>query len=596
MVNIETPAGPQHLFADFVTGNFFEVLGVNAAIGRMIHDADDATSSERFVAVLSYDLWYEAYGGQMTAWNTVIRVNGIPFQIIGVAPPRFRGLIAGQAPKLYLPVSSFADVNPGWHGYDDWALRWLNAFVRLPADASRAPAEAELQAVYRAAVRQELASEGAQSHEYLTELSHEHMSIVPASQGVHVVLDEWEEPLRILQWMTLGVLSLAAINVAGLMLVRGIRRKQEMLIRHAVGATRLAVTRLHFLETLILSMAGGVLGLWIARWGAQLLVYLARMDRGGAFFYRPHGWALAMHWTAGLAIGLLVGLFPAWQAARLDLSAGLNEGALTHSETRAQTFTRRTLAAAQIAFSLVLAIAAGVFAKAWHNLVNVPVGFNPEHLTLFSIDTKLGHSTVESSKLLWTNIARRLQRTAGVQAVTYGTGGPFPQGADVAVVIPGTSAAALSKYRSGARSIIGPRYFSTLGIPVVSGREFDERDRPNTPDVVMLNETMARQLFGNVNPIAQTVTMFNGFDPNWLATVVGVVADHHESWRTTKGLTVYTAAQQARRETEITYYVRTAGPSLPEQIIREIVLAGSPINRLIRCSNHAIPHGRICVR
>jgi hypothetical protein len=119
----------------------------------------------------------------------------------------------------------------------------------------------------------------------------------------------------------------------------------------------------------------------------------------------------------------------------------------------------------------VLAIAAGLFAKALHKLVSVPVGFNPEHLTVFSIDAKLAHSTVESSELLWTNIAHRLKDTVGVQAVTYGTGGPFPQGADVAVVIPGASAAARSKHQSGMRSMIGARYFSTLGIPVVSGRE-----------------------------------------------------------------------------------------------------------------------------
>ena len=576
MVNVATPANPQHLLADFVTSNYFDVLGVKASIGRTMGGPKDDTADDRRAVVLSYDFWQEAYGGQLSAWNSVLRVNGVPFRIIGVTAPRFKGLIAGQSPKLYLPLSAFADVNPGWHGDRDWSLRWLNAFVRLPHPVSRAAAEAELQPVYRAAVRQELASEGPQPQGYLRELSHERLSLVPAAQGSHAMLDQWDDPLRILQWMTLALLSLAAINVAGLMLVRGIRRRQEMLIRYAIGASPSEVMRLQFLEALFLALAAGALGLWIARYGAELLVYLAHMDQRDVFTYAPHGWALATHWSLALAAGLLVGLLPAWQAAKLDLSAGLKEGALTHSATRSQTLLRRTLAAAQIALSLVLIIAAGLFADALHKLVSVPVGFNPAHLTVFSVDAKLAHSTVRNAEVLWANIASRLNRTPGVKDVTYGTGGPFPQGADSVVVIPGSSAADRSGQQNGMRSLIGPRYFSTLGIPVVAGREFDSRDRANMPDTVILNRTMARKLFGNSNPIGQTVTLFNGVDPNWLASVVGVVADHHQSWRRANASLAYTPAQQARTMTDITYYVRTTGPSLSDRTMREIVRQEAP--------------------
>ncbi len=310
--------------------------------------------------------------------------------------------------------------------------------------------------------------------EYLKELSHERVSLVPAAQGDHAQLDNWAAPLRVLQWMTLAVLLLAAINVAGLMLVRAIKQKQEMLIRYAVGATRAGVMRLHFLETLVLALLGGLLGLWIARWGAQLLVHLTRMDRGNAFIYRPQGWTLALHWAGALVTGLLVGILPAWQTARIDLAAGLSEGALTHSASHSQTLARRSLAAMQIALSLVLVVAAGLFAKALHKLVSVPVGFQPEHLTVFSVDPKLAHSTVQSTALLWENLQRRIQETAGVEAVTYGTGGPFPQADDAAVIIPGTTAENIPKHQSGTRSMIGPGYFTTLGIRVLAGREFDE--------------------------------------------------------------------------------------------------------------------------
>ncbi len=576
MVNIEAAGGSRHLLADFVSGNYFDVLGVKALIGRTLEPNDDTSSDNRFSAVLAYDFWQQAYAGQMSAWNSVLRVNEVPFRVIGVAPPSFHGLIAGQAPKLYLPVTAFADINPGWHSDSDWSVRWLNPFIRLPDNLPRPMAEAQLQQVYRAAVRLELQTQRVQPAEYLKELSHERLSLVPASQGAHAQLDDWAEPLRILQWMTLALLFLTAINVAGLMTVRAVKLKQELLIRYALGATRSGVMRLHVLQTFWLSLAGGLLGLWIAHWGAQALVHLARMDRGGGFVYRPQGWVLALHWAIALILALLVAALPAWQSARIDLAAGLREGGLTHSGARSQTFARRSLAAAQIALSLALAIAAGLFAKALHQLVSVPVGFDPDHLTVFSVDAKLAHSTLGSTRALWASIERRLKETAGIEAVTYGTGGPFPQGADSAVVIPGTSAEAVRRHQSGLRSIVGPGYFSTLGIPLIAGREIDQRDRPDTPAVILVNQTLARKLFGDVNPVGQTVNMFNGLDPNWLATVVGVVADHHQSWKRAGGNLVYTAAQQTQRAAEITYYVRTATGYLPEQTIRNIVRQEAP--------------------
>jgi hypothetical protein len=192
-----------------------------------------------------------------------------------------------------VPVTTYADLNPNWNGYNDWGLRWLNPFVRLPRGIAISTAEAPLQAVYRAAVRQELSSEGPQSQDYLKELSHERVSLLPASQGDHAQLDNWGVPLRILQWMTLAVLLLAAINVAGLMLVRAVKQKQEMLVRYAVGATRAAVMRLHFLQTLALALLGGSLGLWIARAGEL------------RFLFTWRAWIAAMRWFTGRMAGRL---------------------------------------------------------------------------------------------------------------------------------------------------------------------------------------------------------------------------------------------------------------------------------------------------
>lgn len=576
MLNIETPEGPRHLLGGFVSGNFFDVLGLKPVLGRPILPRNDALSDDRFVVVLSYSFWEEAFGGQVSAWNSLIRVNGLPFRIIGIAPRHFTGLVSGQAPRIYMPLAAFGAVNPGWHAMDDWSIRWLNLFVRLPPTVPAARAEAQLQPVYGSAVREELATEGVQPADYLAELAHEHLSLVPASQGVHGMFDRWQQPLQVLLWMTAAVLLLTCLNVAGLAVVRSIKQRQEVLIRFAMGATRGAVMRLYFMQTLALSVAGGLAALWIARRGAELLLHLGQMDRSGALVAQPSGYVLGLHWAAVIAAGLFVGLIPAWYAARIDLATGLSETAFTHSSVRSHAFGRRALAATQIALSLALLIAAGLFAKSLYNLISVPVGFNPKHLMLFSIDPKLAGSTVENTEFLYSRIEKRLKGAPGIASATYGTGGPFPQGADMAVMIPGSHLAG-AKHQSGIRSIIGPGYFRTLGIPLVAGREFDERDRPNTPEGVIINETLAHKLFGDANPVGQTVTMFNGLDPNWLATVIGVVEDFHVSWKRSKAPLLYTSAQQERRISEMTFYVRNRpGYSLNEKNIRDLIRREAP--------------------
>jgi putative ABC transport system permease protein len=574
-VNVETPQGPQHLLADFVAGNFFSAIGLQTVIGLPIAPTDDTLSDPNFAAVLSYSCWQETFGGEVSALNNTIRVNGVPFRIIGVAPRGFTGLVSGQAPHVYLPLAAYAATNPGWNKFDDWSFRWLNLFVRLPKNTPQARAEAGLQPVYRAAVREELATEPTPSPEYLRELAHEHMSLAPASQGLHGLLDEWRKPLEILQWMTLAVLLLTALNIAGLTVIRAIKQRQETLVRYAMGASRAAVMRLYFIHTTALSVAGGAAAFWIARWGAKLLIHLARIDRGGALVSEPRGPAIAFLSSAVVLSGLLIGFFPALTAARIDLAAGLREAASTHSLARSHAFARRGLAAMQIALSLVLVIAAALFAKSLHTLVSVPVGFNADHLTIFSIDPKLSGATIQTTGPLYSRIANRLKETPGIASVSYGTGGPFPGEADVALMFPGTSMHV--PHQNGIRSLIGPNYFHTLGIPVLAGREFDQRDRLGTPNSVIINETLAKKLFGSANPTGRTVLMFNGVDPNWLATIIGIVADYHVSWKRANASLIYTAAQQAPRVSNMTFYVRTLpGATLTESQIRRLVQQEMP--------------------
>jgi len=348
-------------------------------------------------------------------------------------------------------------------------------------------------------------------------------------------------------------------------------------MRYALGASRGALARLYFVQTLIVAVAGGIAAIGFERLCAVLLLHLARLDRSGAVASSLDGYALGVHWFAAIAAGLLIGVFPAWHAARIDLAAALAEGAGTHSASRSQARTRRALAAIQIALSLALLIVAGLFAKSLRKLTSPPVGFDPDHLTVFSVDPKLAGSNVETARNLYSNIEGALERTPGVQSAAYGTGGPFPQGLDFSVLIPNAKTAG-PKHAGGSASVIGPHYFATLGIPVVEGREFDSRDRVGTPRGVIINQALARQLFPHQNAVGQPVTVFNGLDPNWQGTIIGVVAEYRLSWKHGAGKQIYTCAQQAPRAVPITFYVRTtAGSALKERSLRELVAREAPM-------------------
>lgn len=555
-VNIEAAEGSRHLDVDFVSGNYFGALGVRPVLGRAIESSDDSRSGGRFVAVLAYRFWQQAFGGQISALGASVRINGVPFRVIGIAPPHFTGLVAALNPSLYLPVSAFPALNPGWDAFDKWSVRWLDIFVRTPPNLPVARAEARLAPVYRDAVRQELANEGPQSQNYLRELQHEKLSLTPAAQGIHGMLGGWKNPLHVLLWMTVSVLLLVIINVAGLAVVRSVKQRPEMLIRYAMGASRAAVVRLYFAQTMTLALLAGLAAILVAHWGAKGLVYLAGLHlHGTALPVGLGGSAFGLHWAAAIVAGLLAGMLPAWHAARMNLAGGLNEGAATHSAGRSHARSRRILAAAQIALSLVLLIAAGLFAQALHKLVSVPLGFNPRHLMLFSVDPKTSGATAQSAATLLQRIDQRLHSTPGVANVSYGTGGPFPQSADMAVLIP---KAGISKHQSGIQSIIGPGYFRTLGIPMAAGREFDRQDGANTPGVVIIDQAMAKKLYGDANPIGQTVTIFNGLVATRLATIVGVVADYNISWTRAHSPLLYTPVSQASGLQEMTFYMRTA--------------------------------------
>ncbi|HEX7359725.1 MAG TPA: ADOP family duplicated permease [Bryobacteraceae bacterium] len=574
-VNIETAEGSRHLDADFVSGNYFGALGVRPVLGRAVEPSDDSRSGRQFVAVLAYGFWQQAFGGQISALGAPVRINGVPFRVIGIAPPHFTGLIAARNPQLYLPVAAFPALNPGWDAFNKWSVHWLDIFVRTPPNLPVASAEAQWAPVYRDAVRQELANEGPQSQQYLRKLRHEKLSLTPAQQGVHWMLSGWKNPLRVLLWMALSVLLLVTINVAGLAVVRSVKQRHEMLIRYAVGASRAAVVRLYFAQTMALALLAGLAAILVARWGAKALVYLGGLHLHGTAL--PVGLgasALGLHWAAAIIAGLLAGMLPAWHAARMSLAGGLSEGATTHSASRSHTRSRRILAAAQIALSLVLLIAAGLFAQALYKLVSVPLGFNPRHLMLFSVDPKISGATAQSATTLFQRIDQRVRSTPGVANVSYGTSGPFPQAVNTAVVIP-TTPDAKSKHQRGFRSFIGPGYFRTLGIPMAAGREFNQRDRANTPGVVIIDQTMAKKLYGDANPIGKTVTI--GVTPKRLATIVGVVADYNISWTRAHSPLLYTPVSQASGLQEMTFYVRTApNVQLSARDIRELIQHEAP--------------------
>jgi len=558
---------------EYVSGDYFRTLGVPPAAGRVIIPDDDRTAAAP-VAIVSWKFSQTYLGGPASAPGQSIDINGVPVAIAGVAPPEFFGVDPAVAPDIYLPLqkapaleaSNSRGVTNAW--YLDSNSYWLQMMARLRPGVSLAQAQAALAPQFDRWEESVRTPENAQA-------SLPFLVIGEGARGLEVLRDEYSEPLYVLMTMVGLILAIACANVASLLLARGAARKREMALRICVGAGRTRVARQLLTESVLLASLGGASGVLFAVGGIRFLTVLLANGQADFTLHAELNWRVLV---AAMALSLLTGVFfglaPALQSTKVDVMPTLKEIRSGEARSRGRISLRQALVVSQIALTLPMLVAAGLFVRTLANLQSVQLGFNPEKLLLFQLNARqAGHRDAELISF-YRDMQERFSAIPGVRSATLAASALIGEGWS------GTNFTVAEKETNARFLSVGPDYFATMQIPIVSGRGIDGRDQSGSQAVAVVNESFAKDNFGSTNPLGQHVAIE---EPKPLTSrdleIVGVSKDtRYGKLKQAPMPIVYFAYNQGVWDVDdMTYALRTAGDPLAyANTIREMVHQADP--------------------
>jgi predicted permease len=499
----------ERIQALLVSGNYFTVLGVEPFLGRVIGPDDDGAPAHNLVAVISYSYWSRAFGGDPDALGQRLRFGDTTLEVIGIAPNGFTGEDVGSPAALWVPLSIQPRLNPGNSFLQTRNVSWLQAMGRLRPDVSIPEARASMDVLLR---NLQTALKVNPQSDYLGSIA-----IEPGSGGFSGLRDRYAQPLWMLMGLVALVLAIACVNVASLLLARSEARQREFAVRLAIGAGRSRLLRQLLTEACLLAVIACVAGLIAAEGMIRLLVAISEVD---SVSVRLNVKVLVFAIGASSAAALLFGLAPAMRGNRVDPWPTLKQSRTSLERLGPRLTPLRLLVAAQTAIAVVLLIASGLLLRTFLNLKTLNPGFEKEHVLQVNLDTS---ETNADSAMLGRDLAERLLAVPGVQSVSF-SGFGFAQGASrvCCVDVEGYTPAP-NEDRNVRVLPISPGYFATMGIPLVNGRDFTDRDGRNAPEVVIINETTARHYFGNASPIGKRLAWWPT-DPKNIE-IIGVARD-----------------------------------------------------------------------
>jgi predicted permease len=562
--------------AELVSGNYFQVLGVQPAAGRLLTPSDDEVQERDPVVVLNYEYWIRRFGGDPRVVNSTVLINSHPFTIIGVAAPGFRGITVGDNYNLFVPIMMKPQVTPGWNALDDRRSRWLNVIGRLKPGESIATAEAGLEPLWKSLRQEELKDIKNHDEKFVERfIAKSRVMLLDAKRGFSPLRDEIRMPLLIVMGMVVLVIIIACANLASLLLVRAAGRTREMSVRYSLGAKRSRIVQQLLMEGMLLGIGGGLLGLLIAPQITSLLLHRMFYDATVLpLRTQPDLRIFAFNLAVGITVGVIFSLVPAVEFWRPDLTAALKQQVST--ATTGQSLLKRVFVGVQIGLSVLLLFGAGLFVRTMKNLRAVDVGFRPDHLITFAIDPGLaGYDKTRSFGLIH-QLEQTLGAIPGVRSAAA-TNDPELAGNDIGsnITIAGVPPSATEDLHIE-RASVTPGYLATMNIPLLAGRLLTDQDnRPDAAQVAVINETFAKSWFGSPQ---QALGHFYGFGGASSAKmdieIVGVVGNvQHSDLRTPPKATAYMANERDadRRYFGMTYYVRTSSP--PEAVMNNIRVA-----------------------
>jgi predicted permease len=570
----------QQITGRMVSGNYFTVLGVQPAAGRLFGDGDDSAEGANPVVVLSFEYWQKKFSGSGSIINKDIRLNGFPFTVIGIAPPAFDGDVVGERMNLFVPLSMQPQIVRGRHWRKSGNVSWLSLIGRLKTGTTLTQAEANVNVVFQQALKGEYGA--ALSADDRKAIADAHIKVADGAGGVSDLRGNYRVPLLLLMGIVFLVLLIACVNVANLLLARASSRTREITIRLAIGANRRRLVQQLLTESCLLGLMGGLIGALLAIWGVRVLIGM--FEAGTIVRLSPDWRVFTFTIAVSLLTGLVFGTIPALQTLKGKLSVTSKDTIPSTAEPHARFALGKGLISGQVALSLLVLFAALLLVRSLQKLMTQDFGYSRDHLVIARLDPAAAGYDPEHMKLLAEQLVARVATSPGVRAVTYSTNGLFAGSeSGEAIIVPGFNGT--DQDRVGLEDYVGPHYFDVIGIPVLAGRGIEEQDTATSTRVAVVNEAMVKHFFGGNNPIGRQFMIDDAAELQKPITIIGIsrnAKDHGSGIREDVRPRFYLAFQQVAD---------------PGQIILEAQVGGTPsgavssLQSQIKAADSGLPIG-----
>ena len=581
-VSVSDGGASERARAELVTGNFFQVLGVQPVLGRAIAPSDDGAPGGSPVVMLSAAYWTKRFGGTHSILDRKILVNGHPMVVVGVVPSTFRGLIVGNVPDIFVPMAMKREITPTWYGLDDKRMSWLTVMGRLKPGATLDQANARTRVVFAALMDDMLKEWKRPRASRLGQmLAGLRFDLLPAAQGVNELKRDFESPLVALSGMVGLVLLIACANVAGLVTARAASRQKEIAVRLALGASRGGLIRQLLTESVMLALVGGFLGLLVVTWTVDGLLSVMGPDMAGTLNSGLDARLVLFTLALSVATGLLFGAVPAIQSTRPHVASALKDQAATVASGTGQARFRRALVISQVALSLLLLVAAGLFGRSVLNLMRVDPGFRTAQVTMFGVDPTLQGYPAARVNDFYRELQQRLRALPAVASAGAVDPGPLTNSDRSGnFTIEGYHGKDADDARA-AIAMAGSGYFKTLSVPLREGREFDEADVEGGRKVAVVNEAFVRKYGDGRTLLGRHLARGSGDKVVADSEIIGIVGDFkHDGLRAEVKPAVFMPYPQDDHPSRLTFYVRSSRP------ISEL---GAAIRRTVREMDPNLP-------
>jgi putative ABC transport system permease protein len=573
--NLAAGGEARYAQGNFASGQFFDTLGLHALLGRTFTAADDKRGCPG-TAVLSHGFWQREFAGRADVVGSKILLDHHPFEILGVLGPGFTGMDVGSEKDVYVPLCSEKIIRGELTSLDQRSTWWLRVIARPKPGISAARSEARLKTlapqVFDATVPPRWKAEDQQEYRKRS------FDTLAAANGLSNIRKQYQQALMVLMGIVGVVLLIACANVANLLLARSAARQKEIAIRIALGSGRARLIRQLLAESIVLSLAGAALGTLFAQWGDGLLVAFLSLGDNRVFLDLSVD-SRVLAFTAGVSIltALIFGLAPAWRSTAVNPQAAMKANARGVIEG-SKFGIGKALVVAQVALSLVLVVGAGLMLSTFFKLETLDAGFDREHVLLVSVDLRNGNYKKEQRGAAVREMLTRLRALPGVRSASASNMTPISGGFwNEDLEIEGYA----SKGRDDTLvyfNQVSDRYFETLRMDLIAGRDFNTHDTPESPRVAIVNQTMAKKYFAGRNPVGKRYRAEEGNKMGPWTEIVGIVSDaKYGSLREEILPTAFVAASQDDTPVSVQFELRAAGQ--PTVLISGAKSALAEVNR-----------------